>query len=150
MLADTCCISLFLDVCITMLYYRMTYCESSLNTHKRTFQSQHSPYPTPQCWCENLNSTVELLDLQALTIIPQKWKEAISEPFKGWREIFYSGEYNTLCTQCRGGISNKVLTDSVGFFQHLSISAKWPSIIDSCSHCDQICEWPLIKSNAAD
>lgn len=29
-------------------------------------------------------STVELLDLQAGAVIPQRCKEAISEPFKGW------------------------------------------------------------------
>lgn len=120
--ADTCCISLFPDVCITMMHYWMTYCVSSLNTHKHTFQSQHSPYPTPECRTKNLNSTAGILDLQALTITPQKWKEAISEPFKGWKEIFYTQWYNTLrYTQCRGGISNKVLTDSVGFFSSASV-----------------------------
>lgn len=137
------CTSLFPDACITMLYYRMTYCVSSLNTRKHTFQSQRSPYPTPERRTENLNSTVVLLDSQASTVRAQKRKEAISEPFKGWKEIFYTHRNTTHPgTQCRGGISNKVLTDSVGgfFSRRLSISAKWPSIIDSCSHCDQICE----------
>lgn len=48
------------------------------------------------------NSIVELLDLQALALIPRRCKEAISEPFKGWDGDIL---HNTLgCPVQRGDI----------------------------------------------
>lgn len=68
----------------------MTYCVYSLNVHKRTFHPQHPPHPTPECCTENLNSSLKVLVLQALTIIPQEEEEVISDAFKGLNQLFYT------------------------------------------------------------
>lgn len=120
-------------------------CVRSQHT-KRTFQSPALTLSTSTRAEQRIyNSTVEFLDLQAPAVTPRRCKEAISEPFKGWDGDIL---HNTLgCPLQRGRYLIKPSQKQCFFFpfffpssQCLSISAKWPSIIDSCSRRDQICE----------
>lgn len=112
-----------------------------VSARKHTFQSPaHTLSKSERAEQRIYNSAEELLDLQAQAVIPRRCKEAISEPFKGWDGDIL---HNTLgCPVQRGQYLIKSSQIQCFFFlpQCLSISAKWPSIIDSCSHRDQICE----------
>lgn len=121
----------------------MTYCVSGLGT--RTHISVGGAHLIRESEGDEqriYNGAAELLDLQARAVIPRRCKEAISEPFKGWDGDIL---HNTLgCPVQRGRYLIKSSQILRGFFffslQCLSISAKQPSIIDSCSRRDQICE----------
>lgn len=92
----------------------MTYCVSGLNTHKPTFQSQHSPHVTPESCAKNLNSFGHLASRHRLQYHRNitKWSQTL---LKVGKRYFTLSNTTHSAALCREGMSNKVLTESIVF-----------------------------------